>query len=197
MSLADFHIRRFIGVVEEIWHEGGPVTGEPLLKAAVGVVIKNPFAGTYTEDLSALTDPSPALGTELGRRAVALLGGRAVESYGKGGIAGLDGEQEHVVACVTTVFGNAFREAVGGAEAWISSTTKTAAAGTPLDIPLAFKDEVYVRSHYDAITMRVEDAPRPDELLICVAVATGPRPHHRVGGMSAAEARDALARRRL
>lgn len=193
MSLADFRIRRFIGVVEEIRHDGGPRPAEPLVKAAVGAVVANPFAGRYVEDLSPLVDSSPALGTELGRRAVALLGGRPVESYGKGGIAGLDGEQEHVVACVTTAFGNAFRDAVGGGAAWISSTTKTAAAGASLDIPLAFKDEVYVRSHYDAITIRVEDAPRPDELLICVAVATGPRPHHRVGGMSAAEALDGLA----
>ena len=193
MSLSDFQVRRFVGVVEETLHEGGTPLDEPLLKAAAGVVIKNPFSGTYTEDLSPLTVSSPALGTELGRRAVRLLGGREVQSYGKGGIAGLGGEQEHVVACVTTVFGDAFREAVGGGRAWISSVTKTAAAGTPLDIPLAFKDEVYVRSHYDAITLRLEDAPRDDELLICVAVATGPRVHHRVGGMTAAEARQELA----
>lgn len=192
-ALADFQIRRFVGFVEEIWHDGGPVPAEPLVKAAAGVVIRNPFAGTYAEDLSTLTGSSPALGTELGRRAVALLGGRAVESYGKGGIAGLAGEQEHVVACITTVFGNAFREAVGGGSAWISSTTKTAAAGASLDIPLAFKDEVYVRSHYDTVTLRVEDAPRPDELLLCVAVASGGRVHQRVGGMTADEARRELA----
>jgi hypothetical protein len=192
-ALADFQIRRFVGFVEEIWHDGGPVSAEPLVKAAAGVVIKNPFAGGYVEDLSPLTVSSPALGTELGRRAVALLGGRAVESYGKGGIAGLAGEQEHVVACVTTVFGNAFREAVGGGSAWISSTTKTAAAGASLDIPLAFKDQVYVRSHYDTVTLRVEDAPRPDELLLFVAVASGGRVHQRVGGMTADEARRELA----
>lgn len=192
-GLQDFAIRRFVGFVEEIWHEGGPVEDGPLLKAAAGVVIQNPFAGAFIQDLEALTASSPALGGELGRRAVQLVGGRPVESYGKGGIAGLAGEQEHVVACITTPFGNAFRDAVGGGEAWISSATKTAAAGASLDLPLAFKDEVYVRSHYDAMTLRVEDAPRPEELLICVAVATGPRVHHRVGGMTAAEARGELA----
>lgn len=192
-DLADFQIRRFVGYVEETWHDGGPGPAEPLVKAAAGVVIKNPFAGRYIEDLSSLTVSSPALGTELGQRAVALLGGRAVESYGKGGIAGLAGEQEHVVACVTTVFGNAFREAVGGGTAWISSTTKTATAGASLDIPLAYKDQVYVRSHYDTVTLRIEDAPRPDELLLCVAVASGGRVHQRVGGMTADEARRELA----
>jgi hypothetical protein len=189
-SVADaYEVRAWYSFVQEIHRDGKPADGEPLLKAASAVVIRNPFAGQYVEDLSRLIEPSPALGTELGRRAAELLGGREVESYGKGGLAGTAGEQEHVVACVTTVFGNAFRDAVGGGKAWISSVTKSASAGTPIDIPLAYKHELYVRSHYDAMTITVPDAPRPDELVICVAVATGGRLHQRVGGMTVAEAR--------
>lgn len=184
-----YKVRRWVSLVEETLHENGPAAAEPLVKVACGVVIENPFAGRYVDDLTPLTEPSAALGTELGNRAVALLGGREPESYGKGGIAGVNGEQEHVVACVTTVFGNALRDAVGGGAAWISSATKTAAAGTAIDLPLAYKDELYVRSHYDAVTFSVPDAPRPDELLVCVAVASGGRVHHRVGGMSVEEAR--------
>ncbi|WP_308466988.1 amino acid synthesis family protein [Rathayibacter soli] len=183
-----YHVREWFGFVQEINHEGGPTHAEPLLKASAGVIIENPFAGRWVEDLSPLTAPSATLGAALGSRAAALLGGRPVESYGKGGIAGTAGEQDHVVACVTTVFGNAFREAVGGGAAWISSATKTAAAGTSIDIPLAFKDELYVRSHYDALTVSVPDAPRPNELLICVAVASRGRIHHRVGGLTRQEA---------
>jgi hypothetical protein len=186
-TLDGYEVRSWHGFVQEIHHEGGPLAVEPLIKAASAVVIRNPFADGHVPDLSALTAPSPALGMELGRRAAALLGGREVQSYGKGGIAGIAGEQEHVVACVTTIFGDALRESVGGGKAWISSVTKTAAAGTPLDIPLAFKDDVYVRSHYDAISIMVPDAPRPDELLICVAVASGGRVHQRVGGKSIAD----------
>jgi hypothetical protein len=192
--LEHYRVRRWVGLVEEIRHENGPESEEaeePLVKAVSGVVIANPFAGRWAADLSGLTAPSAALGTALGLRAAALLGWREVQSYGKGGIAGVAGEQEHVVACVTTVFGNALRDAVGGGAAWISSATKTAAAGASLDIPLAYKDELYVRSHYDAITVSVTDAPRPDELLVCAAVATGGRVHHRVGGLSVAEARAA------
>lgn len=183
-----YEVREWFGFVQEIAHEGGPVAEEPLVKAAAAVVIKNPFAGRYVDDLSPLTAPSPSLGTALGARARALLGGREVQGYGKGGIAGVNGEQDHVVACVTTVFGDAFREAVGGGEAWISSATKTASAGATIDIPLAFKDELYVRSHYDAMTLTFADAPRPDELLICVAVASRGRIHHRVGGLTREEA---------
>jgi hypothetical protein len=179
-----YRIRKFVSHVEEILHDGGPPAIEPLVKVAVGVVVVNPFADRFVEDLSSLTTPSAALGAELGRRAVALLGGRSVAGYGKGGIAGVGGEQEHVVACITTVFGDAFRHAVGGGDAWISSASKTGTAGTSLDLPLAHKDALYVRSHYDAVNLSVPDAPRPAELLIAVAVSTGPRPHHRVGGLA-------------
>jgi Amino acid synthesis len=185
---AHYDVRAWYGFVHEIEHEGGARAAEPLVKAACAVVIRNPFAGRHVHDISELTAPSAALGQEMGRRALALLGGRAAESYGKGGIAGTSGEQEHVVACITTVFGNALRDAIGGGKAWISSVSKTGTAGTPIDIPLAYKDELYVRSHYDAITISTPDSPRPDELLICVGVATGGRPHHRVGGMTVAEA---------
>ncbi|HEU0256549.1 MAG TPA: amino acid synthesis family protein [Microbacteriaceae bacterium] len=188
-----YEVREWFGFVQEIRHEGGTPPDSPLVKAAAGVVFRNPFAGRWQDDLAALTGPSAALGTELGRRAVALLAGLPVEGYGKGGIAGLDGEQEHVVACVTTVFGNAFRAAVGGGRAWISSASKTAAAGSSIDIPLAFKDEIYVRSHYDAVTVQVPDGPRADELLIVVAVSSGGRIHQRVGGLSRDEALARLA----
>ncbi len=188
MSIDPFYrVRAFHSFVEETLHVTGPAPAEPLIKAAVAVVLENPFAGRWVEDLSPLTVPSASLGTELGRRAVALLGGRSVESYGKGGIAGLNGEQEHVIACITTTFGDALRDAVGGGAAWISSATKTAAAGTSIDVPLAYKDEVYVRSHYDAFTIALPDAPRPDEIVLIAAVATGARINARVGGMTVAD----------
>jgi hypothetical protein len=185
---AAYDVRSWYTHAEEIWAAGGPRLAAPLVKAVAAVVIANPFAGRWQQDLAALTRPSAALGTELGQRAVALLGGLPVHSYGKGGMAGTAGEQEHVVACVTTVFGDALREAVGGGAAWISSATKVAVAGSPLDLPLAHKDALYVRSHYDAVTITVPAAPRPDELVIAVAVASGGRPHERVGGLRAADA---------
>ena len=183
-----YEVRSWFSVRQEIQHDGGASTGTPLVKAAVAVVVRNPLAGQRVDDLSALIEPSPWLGTELGRRAAALLGDQPVASYGKAGIAGLAAEQEHAVASLTTAFGDAFREAVGGGASWIPSVTKSAAAGTSLDIPLAHKDALYVRSHYDAVTIVVPDAPRADELLLCVGVASGGRVHQRVGGLSADDA---------
>ncbi len=182
----NYDVRGWYSTIQEIRHDGGE-PGEALVKVAVGVVIRNPYAGKFAASLSDLTKPSAAIGHALGERAVALLGNRAVESYGKGGIAGTAGEQEHVVACITTEFGDPLRQQVGGGDAWISSVSKVATAGTAIDIPLAHKDELYIRSHYDAVTFSVPDGPRPDEILICVAVASGPRVHQRVGGKSVAD----------
>lgn len=183
-----YSIQSYHSVVTETHQLGGKRLDEPLIKAAVGVVITDPFAGKgFQDDLSSLTKHSDLLGLELGRRAVALLGGLPVEGYGKGGVAGADSAQEHVVACITTVFGDAFREAVGGGKAWISSASKMGGPGVQLDIPLAYKDEVYVRSHYDAITLTIPDGPRANEFVICVAVSSGPRPFNRVGGMTVAD----------
>jgi len=184
-----YKVRKWVAHVEEVMHDGGAPNETPLVKVVVGAVIENPFAGGFVEDLSPLTEVSDWLGRQLGARAVALLGGRPVESYGKGGIVGTGGEQEHAVSSLTTVFGNALRDAVGGGEAWISSVTKVGPAGASIDVPLAFKDEVYVRSHYDAVTLQVGDSPRPGEMLLVAAVATGGRPHARVGGMTVDQAR--------
>lgn len=185
-----YEARKWIGLLEEIEHDGGPRADPPLVKVVSAAIIANPLAGGYTEDLAPLVEMSPVLGAELARRAVELLGGHSAEGYGKGAIAGAGAEQEHAVACITTPFGNALRDAIGGGAAWISSSTKVGAPGEPLDIPLAYKDAVYVRSHYDTITLRVPDAPRQGELLVAVALSTRGRVHERLGGQCAGEAVD-------
>lgn len=183
-------IRKMFSQVEEVRSAGGVGDdGGPLRRAAVCAVMKNPFAGQgYVADLSELIDGSGQIGTMLGEEAVALLG-MPVESYGKGGLVGFNGEQEHVNAALTSVFGNAFRDAVGGGNAWITSVTKPAGPGDVIDVPLAFKDDVWVRSHYDALTVRIPDAPHPDELVVIAAVASRGRLNARVGGMSIVEAK--------
>ena len=107
----------------------------------------------------------------------------SVASYGKGAVIGLAGEQEHGVALLTTVFGNVIRDTSGGGKAWISSMTKRAAPGATIDVPVAHKDALYVRSHYDGITITLADAPLPDEIaIVCVYVNRG-RLNARVGGL--------------
>jgi hypothetical protein len=156
-----------------------------LRKVAVVAVVKNPFAQHYVEDLSPLTEASVDLGRRITLIGAAAMGALAAQSYGKAGLVGLAGEQEHAVAMLTTVFGNVMREAVGGGKAWISSMTKRVAPGETIDIPLAHKDALYVRSHYDGITITLHDAPLPDEIAIIAAFANRGRINHRVGGLAA------------
>jgi hypothetical protein len=88
---------------------------------------------------------------------------------------------------LTTLFGNVMREAAGGGKAWVSSLTKCAAPGASIDIPLAHKDALYVRSHYDGVTTTLPDAPLPNEIALICAFASRGRPNHRVGGPKASE----------
>lgn len=187
--MSSLAIRKVVSHVEETRVVSGRSDeGGPLRKVAVCAVVANPFAGVgYVPDLSPIVDGSEEIGTILGEEAIRLLGGESA-SYGKGGLVGTAGEQEHVNAALTSVFGNALRAAVGGGKAWITSVTKPSGVGATIDVPLAYKDEIWVRSHYDAMTVHLPDAPHPDELVIIAVVANRGRINARVGGMTVAEA---------
>jgi hypothetical protein len=95
----------------------------------------------------------------------------------------LGGEQEHANALLTTTFADPLRAAIGGGKSWISSFTKQGPPGTPIDIPLACKDALYVRSHYDGMTIILPGAPQPDEIAVIFCVANRGRINARVGGL--------------
>ena len=182
------NIRKLLSFVEEVRSEAGIAAEIPLRKAAAVAIVANPFAGRYQQGLSSLVEASEALGRELSEMASALLKPYSPESYGKGGVVGLNGEQEHAVALLTTVFGNEVRRAAGGGSAWISSMTKRAAPGDIIDVPLAYKDALYVRSHYDGMTLRLPDSPLPDEIAVICVYANRGRLNSRVGGLGKADA---------
>jgi hypothetical protein len=181
-------IRKLVAYCEEIRSEGGRDDGlGPLRKVACLGVVANPYAGRWSQDLGELVELSGGLATALAERALEVLGG-PVESYGKGAIVGLRGEQEHANACMTSVFGDAFRRAIGGGEAWLPSVTKRGPAGTSIDIPICYKDEIWVRSHYDSITVCIPDAPLEDELVVVLGVANRGRINARLGGLTKEQA---------
>ena len=186
-SGAKMPIKRILTFLDETRIADGRDVVPPLRKAAAVAIIDNPFAGRFVEDLSPLTRASEAIGREICAIAVRLLAPDQATSYGKAAVVGTNGEQEHGNAMLTTVFGNVMREAAGGGKAWISSMTKRAAPGGTIDIPLAHKDALYVRSHYDGMSLTLPDAPQPNEIAIIAIYATRGRPNHRVGGLSASE----------
>ncbi len=169
-------------IVDVIYEEGFRPLATPLYKVAAGAVIKNPCAGRYIEDLSELFEAGAELGKLLGERAVAQLGGDP-HSYGKAAIVGMNGELEHAAALMHPRLGAPLREAVDGGLAIIPSAKKMGGPGTIIDVPLHQKDAMKVRSHFDAMEFRINDAPAPDEIIVIVAVTDGGRPHARVGGL--------------
>lgn len=179
-------IRRIITIVEETRIEGGRPVDPPTRRAAAIAVIRNPYAGTYVEDLSALSAIGEALGDILPKRAVAALGiaGYRVESFGKAAAVGADGELEHAAAILHPKLGAPFRDVLGKGAALIPSSKKRGGLGVSLDIPLGHKDAARVRSHFDGMEVRVPDAPRADEIVVAIAVTDSGRPHPRVGGLT-------------
>jgi hypothetical protein len=183
----DVAVRKRVLIVEEIFHEGGPVATTPLKRGAIVAVVKNPFAGRYVEDIAPYMKDLEPLGLSMASELVAALGGReAIQSYGKGAIVGTAGEIEHG-ALWHVPGGYAMRELLGDAKAIVVSTKKVGAPGTKLDVPLAHINASYVRSHFDAFEVGVTDAPRADEIAFVLVMATGGRIHERVGGLKASD----------
>lgn len=182
-------IRKIAVFLEETFTEMGRPIDPPTRKAAAVAVIGNPFAGRYEEDLSPLMDIGAELGDLLGRRCVVALGiaPAAAESYGKAAMVGTDGELEHAAAILHPKMGKPLRAAVEKGAALVPSSKKRGAPGAELDIPLGHKDAAYVRSHFDAMEVRLPDAPRPDEILVAIAVTDSGRPLPRVGGLAVDE----------
>jgi hypothetical protein len=186
--MPEVQIRKRVLLVEEIFHEGGPVAPKPLRRAAALVVIRNPYAGGYVEKIEDFMDDLKPLGLEMARSLVAALGGdpKAVEGYGKGAIVGSAGEIEHG-AIWHVPGGYAMREVLGGAKAIVASTKKVGGPGARLDIPITHINASYVRSHFDAMEVGIADAPRADEIVLALVMTTGARVHARVGGLKASE----------
>jgi hypothetical protein len=178
-------VRKYVGMVDETLHDGGPDLTKSVRKAVVGGVVANPFAGRYVEDLRPMVQALEPLAMELTNRLMKMLGatGQEFEAYGKGVIVGVAGELEHA-AIWHEPAGVGVRKAMGGAKSIMPSTGKVAAAGARIDIPLHHVNAAYVRSHYDAIEFAVPDGPKPDEIVFIVAAAIGGRPYPRVGGLT-------------
>ena len=211
MNLID--IRRIFTQVEDIFHEGGPRAAVPLRRGAIAAVLTNPYAGRYEPDILPMMAQLNPVGLDLARRLLAALDVpvERIQGYGKGAIIGAGGELEHG-ALWHVPGGYAMRELMGwkgdaaayakgqvlptpsggqsgNALAIVPSTKKVGGPGATLDVPLTHINAAYVRSHFDAIEVRVPGAPRPDEMVVILAMSTGARVHARVGGLAA----DAIA----
>ncbi len=186
-------IRKIVTIVEETMREMDRPVDPPTRRAAAIAVIANPFAGSYQEDLEELVAIGEELGGLLGRKCVEALGiaPSQAQSYGKAAMVGENGELEHAAAILHPRLGKTLREAVERGAALVPSSKKIGGMGQPLDIPLGHKDAAYVRSHFDGMEVRINDAPRANEIMVAIAVTDSGRPLPRVGGL---EARDIVGK---
>ncbi|MFK7890051.1 MAG: amino acid synthesis family protein [Granulosicoccus sp.] len=183
--MATVNVRKYALTLEEIFHEGGPVSSQPLLKGSALAVIENPFAGRFEPEIEGFMDDLKPLGLRLAQRLADLLGGaERVHGYGKGAIVGAAGEIEHG-ALWHVPGGYAMREILGDAKAIVPSTKKVGGPGTRLDIPVTHINASYVRSHFDAMETGLNDAPKANEMLVVLVMTSGARIHQRVGGLMA------------
>ena len=191
-------LRRVFTHIEEIHHEFGPAPAKPLRRGAIAAIITNPFAGRFEPNIAPFMEELKPLGLTLARRLIAALQCSAadIQSYGKAAIVGAGGELEHG-ALWHAPGGYGMREALGwttaadspgGAQpgnalAIVPSTKKVGAPGATIDVPLTHLNASYVRSHLDAIEVRIPGAPATDEIAYILVMSLGPRIHERLGGL--------------
>lgn len=172
--------RKIVISRESIYADGGRDAARVTTRVSAIAVITNPFAGRFAEDLTTMFDLGAQVAERLMPEAIALLPNGAV-AYGKAAIVGVNGELEHAAAILHPKMGKPIRAAIGGGEAIIPSNSKVAAAGSIIDVPLGHKDNVWSFDEIDTMTVSVPDAPRPDEIVVVMAIANGGRPHPRSG----------------
>ncbi|MEE4362496.1 MAG: amino acid synthesis family protein [Desulfotignum sp.] len=184
-------IRKFVDILEEIHSENTKKVVPAVKKAAAAAVIKNPFSGQYQEDLGVLIEMGDQLGEILVHRAVKALDitPEQVQSFGKAAVVGMGGELEHAAALLHPKLGHAVRRLVGGGKTMMPSAKKMGCPGTEVDVPLHCRDAALVRDNFDAMAVRIQDAPRYDEIIVIVVLTTGGRPLARVGGLKKEEIR--------
>lgn len=180
MSL--IRIRKRLLSMETIHHEGGSPPAVPLRVVAAAAIVHNPYAGRFEPDLLPFMAELRSLGRELAEQAADQLGRNRVEAYGKGAIVGTAGELEHG-AVWHEAGGWAMRAVLGEPKAIVPSAKAVAAAGYRLMVPLHHIHAAYVRSHFNAMEVGVQDGPRPDEILFALVMADGGRIHERLGGL--------------
>jgi hypothetical protein len=185
--MSAYDIRKTVLGIETVWHERGPRLAEPLLVGTSIAVIRNPFAGRYEPDLMPFQASLRELGRELAATLIARMGGaEGIEAYGKGIVVGSDGELEHG-AVWHEAGGWAVREALGNPKAIVPAAKTIGGPGTRLLVPLGHIHAAYVRSHFGTAEMTVWDAPRRDEIAFGLVMATGGRPHARIGGLAVSD----------
>jgi hypothetical protein len=178
-------IRKTVSVVEEINSEYGVRADPPLRRVAVAAVLTNPLAGKPAgAELQPLIDASLELGASLTRSALAMLGARPehLRSYTKAAVVGTAGDLEHGAAMIHPRLGMAMRRAIRRGRVIIPGHAKVGPPGTSVDLIYGPLDEGWDLDAFDSTPVVIHDAPRPEEIVLWVGYAIGPRVNARCKG---------------
>jgi hypothetical protein len=179
----EMDLRKIVVFYEEINSEHGAAVNPPLRRAVVGAIFKNPLLGKPVgTDLKPLIDLSNELGKTLTRRALGLLGDQTLRAYTKGVIVGTAGDLEHGAALIHPRLGMAMRETIRRGKVIIPGHAKVAPPGATIDLMFGPIDEGWDLDAADSMQVSVPDAPRPEEIVLFLGYATGPRPNARSKG---------------
>ncbi len=179
-------LRTVIASVQQTLREADAPVDPPTTVATAALAVRNPLAGRgRVEDLGELEELGRAAAGLLVERALAALSAVGlsasdVRGYGKGAIVGTDGDREHTAAVLHPRFGAPVRAALGGGADIIPGTKKVAGPGASITVPIGNKDDRWVFDDMDAVEVSLADAPRPDEIVVALALSTGGRPNARV-----------------
>ena len=173
-------IRKTVFTKEIITSDEMGVPCDPITRVVALAVVKNPFAGMAQTDLSKLFEVGAQLGQSLTAELVTVLD-KAPISYGKAALVGASGAREHGAAMLHPTLGKPVRAAIGGGASLMPSNHKVGPVGASIDLPLGHKDEAWSFDHIDTMTICLPDAPRADEILLCIGLSDGTRAHPRVG----------------
>jgi hypothetical protein len=179
------NIRKTVTLVEEINSEHGVPAREPLRRVAVAAVFTNPLAGAAAgADLQPLIDCSLELGASLTRTALARLGADPAQmrAYTKAALVGVGGDLEHGAAMIHPRLGMAMRRAIRRGRVIIPGHAKVGPPGTAVDLLYGPIDEGWDLDAFDSTPVLIHDAPRPDEIVLWIGYAMGPRVNARCKG---------------
>lgn len=174
-------VRRLITITDDVFAASGRRLSRPKRICVAAAIVENPHAGTFLDDVSSwVAEMSESLGRLLADAAMEPMRGD-VEAHGKGVVVGEDGDLELGAALIHTLkFGNRLRERTG-ATTLLPAVEKLGSTGCLVDIPLRHTQEATTRSHRETYSVQIPHAPRPDEIVVYVAVTDAERPHARIG----------------
>lgn len=178
-------IRKIVTFVEEIHREYGAPANPPLRRVAIAAVFRNPLAGKAAgADIQPLIDMSLELGASLTKTALATLGAKPAElrSYTKAALVGTAGDLEHGAAMIHPRLGMAMRRTLKRGRVIIPGHAKVGPPGTTVDLLYGPLDQGWDLDAVDSTPVLIHDAPRPDEIVLWIGYATGPRVNARSKG---------------